>query len=330
MGPGVPAILGMAATFLAVTLFVEGAYFYYRDVHAPKARIDRRLKDLQTGEIHRKIETSLMRHKETYDDGLSGRIFDYLEGLLAQAGMEWSPGRLVKIMAVGTGGALVALVAFFGVAGLLRSLSGAVPVLLAAVAIGAGGPLLFIVRKGVKRVKKFAAQFPAALDIFVRGLRAGHPVSSALQLLVEEMPDPLGTEFAKVVSEISYGYALRDALTSLANRLRTPDIQMFAVCVAIQAETGGNLADVLDDLSKLIRERQSMALKVRALASEGKMTAIVLSVLPVATFLFVFLTQPAFYLEAAKDSVFLPGLAGIILWYSTGVLMIRRLVDLKV
>lgn len=330
MTTGLPVILALVATFLAVTLFVEGLYLYFRDVRTPQARIHRRLKGLQTGETYRKIETSLMRHRETRDDDLPGRVFDYLEGLLAQAGMEWSPARLAKIMAAGVGVTMVGLLVFLGLSGMLQSLSGVLLVLLASVAVGAGAPLLFVVRKGVKRVKKFESQFPAALDIFVRGLRAGHPVSSALQLLVEEMPDPLGAEFAMVVSEISYGYAMRDALASLANRLRTPDIRMFAVCVAIQAETGGNLADVLDDLSTLIRERQSMMLKVRALASEGKMTAIVLSVLPVATFLFVFLTQPAFYLEAAEDSAFLPGLVGIIFWYSCGVLMIRRLVNLKV
>jgi tight adherence protein B len=116
----------------------------------------------------------------------------------------------------------------------------------------------------------------------VRGLRAGHPVTGALDLLVEEMPDPIGSEFAMVVAEISYGYDLRDALENLADRIQTTDIQMFAVCVAIQSETGGNLADILEGLSRVIRERASMVLKVRALASEGKMTGYVLSLLPLA------------------------------------------------
>ena len=105
---------------------------------------------------------------------------------------------------------------------------------------------------------------------------------------------------------------------------------MFAVSVSIQAETGGSLADILDGLSRVIRERASMALKVRALASEGKMTGTVLSVLPVATFCFVFATQPRFYLDIIDDPLFLPGAMGVGVWYSLGMIIMRRLIKITV
>lgn len=133
-----------------------------------------------------------------------------------------------------------------------------------------------------------------------------------------------------VIAEVSYGYDLRDALNNLAHRVQTTDIQMFSVCVAIQTETGGNLADILEGLSNVIRDRASMVLKVRALASEGKMTAWVLSVLPIGTFMFVFSMQPEFFLDVVSDRWFMPGVIGLAVWYTTGIMMIRKLVDLKV
>lgn len=322
--------LSLTALFLAVVLLVEGLYYYYRDVHSPKSRISRRLESLHSGEITEKVEASLKRHAEARGESRVARWLDHLEGKLAQAGMELAPERLLLFMAGATGAIAVLLPVVLGFIDMLHSATTLLLILVFAVAVGVVAPLLWLERKATKRIKKFEAQFPVALDIFVRGLRAGHPVPGALELLVEEMPDPIGSEFAMVVAEISYGYDLRDALANLANRVRTSDIQMFSVCVAIQAETGGNLADVLDGLSKVIRERQSMVLKVRALASEGKMTAIVLSVLPIGTFLFVFTTQPRFYLDVVDDGWFMPGLMGLAFWYACGVALIRKLVDLKV
>lgn len=322
--------LTLTALFLAVVLLVEGLYYYYRDVHGPRSRISRRLEALHRGEISEKVEASLKRHAEARGETRLARWLDHLEGKLAQAGMAIAPERLLLLMGGATGAIAVLLPIVLGFIDMLHSAATLLLILLFAVAVGVVAPLLYVERKATKRIKKFEAQFPVALDIFVRGLRAGHPVMGALELLVEEMPDPIGAEFAMVVAEISYGYDLRDALVNLANRVRTSDVQMFSVCVAIQAETGGNLADVLDGLSKVIRERQSMVLKVRALASEGKMTAIVLSVLPIGTFLFVFSTQPRFYLDVVDDGWFMPGLMGLAFWYACGVVLIRKLVDLKV
>jgi tight adherence protein B len=173
-------------------------------------------------------------------------------------------------------------------------------------------------------------QFPVALDVFVRGLRAGHPIAAALDLLTVEMPDPIGSEFGVVVDEVTYGAELRDALQAMADRWDLDDMRMFVVSLSVQSETGGNLAEILDNLSTVIRERHSMMLKVRALSSEGRMTAVMLTILPVFAFTFLFIMNPGFYMDVADDPAFVPGFVTLIIMYFIGFYTIRRMVDLKV
>ena len=199
-----------------------------------------------------------------------------------------------------------------------------------AVVLGGVVPLLGLQVRANRMRKKMQDQFPVALDVFVRGLRAGHPVAAALDLLTVEMPDPIGSQFGMVVDEVTYGAELRDALHSMAERWDLADMRMFVVSLSVQRETGGNLAEILENLSKVIRERQSMMLKVRALSSEGRMTAIVLTALPILAFTVLFTVNPAFYLDVADDSAFVPGFLSLLLLYAVGFITIRRMVDLKV
>jgi len=178
--------------------------------------------------------------------------------------------------------------------------------------------------------KKMQDQFPVALDVFVRGLRAGHPIAAALDLLTVEMPDPIGSQFGIVVDEVTYGADLRDALTSMADRWDLDDMRMFVVSLAVQNETGGNLAEILENLSQVIRERASMMLKVRALSSEGRMTAAMLTGLPIVAFTLLFIGNPGFYLDVADDPAFLPGYVALLILYLIGFYSIRRMIDLKV
>ncbi|WP_374387420.1 type II secretion system F family protein [Sandaracinobacter sp.] len=327
-GDGTGLLFGLL--FLAVVLLVEGAWYYYKDVYAPRTRVGRRMEMLKSGAMQEQVEASLKLSQNKHGAGMVGRFMGQLETKLTQAGIRVTPERFVTLMGVATLALAVASPIILGVANMLNSAGAVLVVLAFAVGVGIVLPLAFVDRKAAKRMKKFEEQFPVALDIFVRGLRAGHPVTGALDLLVEEMSDPLGSEFAIVMAEVSYGSDLREALESLAQRVQLTDVQMFAVCVAIQAETGGNLADILDGLANVIRERNSMVLKVRALSSEGKMTAWVLSALPICVFGFIFISNPSFYLDVADDPMFMPGLLGIVGWYTLGMMIIRKLVTLKV
>jgi tight adherence protein B len=199
-----------------------------------------------------------------------------------------------------------------------------------AFALGAAIPLMVINFKAARTRKKMMDQFPVALDVFVRGLRAGHPIAAALDLLTVEMPDPIGSQFGIVVDEVTYGAELRDALQSMAERWDLDDMRMFVVSLSVQNETGGNLAEILENLSRVIRERQSMMLKVRALSSEGRMTATILTILPVLTFAGLFILSPRFFLDVANDPWFTPGFVMLIVIYLIGFFSIRKMVDLKV
>jgi tight adherence protein B len=144
------------------------------------------------------------------------------------------------------------------------------------------------------------------------------------------MPDPIGSEFGLVVDEVTYGADFRDALQAMADRWDMEELRMFVVSLSIQMETGGNLAEILENLARVIRERASMMMKVRALSSEGRMTAVMLTLLPVFSFTVLFLFRPTFYLDVADDPAFLPGFVSLLLLYAVGFFIIRRLIDLKV
>jgi tight adherence protein B len=199
-----------------------------------------------------------------------------------------------------------------------------------AVAVGVGIPMMVLRFRAARTRKRMQEQFPVALDVFVRGLRAGHPIAAALDLLTVEMPDPIGSEFGVVVDEVTYGAELRDALSDLAERWDMEDIRMFVVSLGIQSETGGNLAEILENLSAVIRDRASMMMKVRALSSEGRMTATMLTGLPIFAFTLLFLFNPSFYLDVANDPAFIPGFVILIVLYAIGFITIRKMVDLKV
>ena len=199
-----------------------------------------------------------------------------------------------------------------------------------ALAIGAGLPLMLINRLAQRRRRLIQEQFPTCLDIFVRSLRAGHPVSSGIELITQEMEDPIGSEFGMVADEVSYGADLADTLLTMAERWDIEDMRMFVVCVSVQQETGGNLAEILENLARVIRERADMYLKVRALSSEGRISGLMLSVLPVLAFTVLFTFNPSFYLDVAQDPIFTVGFSCLIALYVFGVLWIRKLVDLKV
>jgi tight adherence protein B len=199
-----------------------------------------------------------------------------------------------------------------------------------AIVLGALLPVMALNFRSTRTRKKMEEQFPVALDVFVRGLRAGHPIAAALDLLTVEMPDPIGTQFGLAVDEVTYGAELRDALQSMAERWDLDDMRMFVVSLSVQNETGGNLAEILENLSQVIRERHSMMMKVRALSSEGRMTAMMLTILPVFTFATLFLFNPPFFLDVANDPWFVPGFAMLIALYTIGFVTIRKMVDLKV
>jgi tight adherence protein B len=179
------------------------------------------------------------------------------------------------------------------------------------------------------RLRKIEEQLPLALDIVTRAIRAGHPVVSAVQLAAQEMSDPVGTEFGLIVDETTYGLEFKEALANLARRTGSSDAYYFAVSVGILSETGGNLAEILTNLSDVIRGRLNLRLKVKALASEGRMSAVVLSVLPILLVGWLLFSNPSFYSSKANDPIFWPAVGVLGVLYLLGQFSINRIVNFK-
>jgi len=326
-------LLLLLAIFASVFLLSQVALGALWRNRARVAAVNKRLQLMRQGADRLEIAAQLRKNAPSEFEDLPGPIAAILRGLqrsLFAAAVSLSIGQLLLLMVGGFTVLSVILLLSASVAGFPLSPGVFLLSFALAFAVAAGLPVMVINMIAQRRRKKMEQQFPISIDIFVRALRSGHPVAGAINLLTTEMEDPIGSEFGLVSDEIAYGADLTDALDAMADRWDLEDIRMFVVSLAVQSETGGNLAEILENLSTIIRARASLYLKVRSLSSEGRMTGWILTVLPVITFVGMFLVNPAFYLDVAQDPIFMFGLPTMILWYAIGVFWIRKLVDIKV
>lgn len=326
-------VLILVLVFASVLLLVETIVAALARARSEGRAINLRLQMIGRGTSRVDTMNRLRRQEFGIADRLPGALQGpgrSLERLLLMAGVTMPTGQIMLLLALAPLIVLALIVIIMLVLGSPIGFGRLLLVLTFSLGIGLAIPLLVLQMKAQRRRKRMQEQFPVALDVFVRGLRAGHPVAAALDLLTVEMPDPIGSQFGIVVDEVTYGAELRDALFGMAERWDMDDMRMFVVSLSVQSETGGNLAEILENLSKVIRERQAMMLKVRALSSEGRMTATMLTVLPVFAFTVLFVANPGFYLDVADDPMFIPGFVGLILLYFAGFFSIRRMIDLKV
>ena len=295
--------------------------------------VNKRLKMISEGRSREEVVAVLRKNDGTdfssFPPLIAGRL-EKLEKSLRATGIGMTTGQAVFAMVIGF--AVIFAIAATGAVLSGFIMSPGVLLMIAALAFCAAIFLPSLVISGIaqKRRKRIEEQFPISLDVFVRALRAGHPVASAIDLLTKELPDPIGSEYGLIADEVSYGADLTDSLASMAERWELEDIRMFVVSLSVQTETGGNLAEILEKLAEVIRARASLYRKVRALSSEGRMTGWMLTVLPVGAFVGLFLINPGFYLDVAQDPVFIIGFVALLGLYLIGFFMIRAMVDIKV
>ena len=305
------------AVFLAGLLAIEGIYyFFFRTRRSGNLEVNRRLRLHSKNADGREVLDEL--RKETRNvSGIAG----FLDGRIARAGKNYSVSRLVVAMC------MVGFMMFLVFTIILPIPP--LPALVLGVLSGAGLPLLFLRMKAKARTNKFSAQLPDALDTMSRSLRAGHPFSSAMTLASQDLVDPMGTELGIVVDEMTYGLDLNGALESLRNRVHLQDLDYMVVAITIQHETGGNLAEVLANLSKVIRDRFRMFQKIKALSAEGRLSAWVISVLPFFVAAVVHVINPSYFGQYLDDPTFhkmiLGGLIGIML----GALIMYKMVNFR-
>jgi tight adherence protein B len=306
---------------VSAAMFAEGVYLLAYNKTSYRKNINRRLKVMQDKVDRESVLVQLRRERglTTAGDYRLGLVD--LNRLLLQSGVSLGLTKLIVIAAA-------LAVAGFGV-GLVFGGS----LLRAVLGMGFGGvalPLLTLMVLRAKRQKKFASQFPDAIDIITRSLRAGHPVPVAIGMVGREMPDPVGSEFGIVTDEITYGADLETAMRSLYYRVGSDDLPLFVTAVAIQGTTGGNLGEILENLSRVIRERFKMRRKIKSLASEGRASAMILSSLPFAMFGAIYFLVPDFYGEVWNEPLTKLGLGLAGGWMGIGNLIMYRMVNFKI
>ena len=309
-------LIGLSAAMMA-----EGAYLLAYSKASYRKNINRRLKVMDTRPDRESVLVQLRRERGLTASGDYRLPLVKLNQLMLQSGVSLGFGKLLALSGVLAIGGFAGTMIFDG------SISKA---LLAIPAAGIALPLFALKVLRSRRQKKFGAQFADAIDIIVRSLRAGHPVPVAINMVAREMADPVGSEFGIVVDEITYGADLETAMRSLNYRVGTDDLPLFVTAVAIQGSTGGNLGEILENLSKVIRERFKMRRKIRSLASEGRASALILSSLPVAMFFIVFFLVPDFYGSVWHESMTKIGLGLAACWMGVGNIIMFRMVNFKI
>jgi tight adherence protein B len=280
-----PTLIVIFAAISAI-LFAEAVYLLGFSTASYRSNVNRRLRISKSQPDREAILIQLRRERGLTGDGLFRYGVQWFNRLLLESGMRGGAMKLGLIALVAGGGAFAGVFHFRD--SVLEAGGGAVVAALLFPFV-----TLLIARK--RRHGKFAEQFPDAMDIIVRSLRAGHPVPVAIALVAQELADPIGTEFGIAADEITYGADVETAMRNLYFRVGQEDLPLFVTAVAIQGSTGGNLSEILSNLSSVIRLRFKMRRKIKALAAEGKFSAFFLSGLPVAVFGLINVMTPEFY-----------------------------------
>ncbi|MFC0136172.1 pilus assembly protein TadB [Massilia eurypsychrophila] len=264
-------------TFAAVILIIEGAYLWWTGAHGSAARrISRRLRLMSGGMEDSGERVSILKQRryarsEWLDRRLHRlRAAHTIDRLLLQSGLKWSVERFLGA----TGLALVVALAL----GVLQPMPGAVQLLLTLLLVSM--PVMFLRRARTARLRRIERQLPEAADFLARAMRAGHSFNNVMQMVGNELPEPLSGEFRTAHQEINYGVPMNEALHNLAERVPLTDLRYLVIAVVIQRESGGNLAEILGNISHIIRERLKLAGKVRVLSAEGRLSAWILASLP--------------------------------------------------
>ena len=322
-----PLLIAAALVFFAAFLGVEGLYIWWNSRSGPDAkRISKRLRMMSAGGHADSETTSVLKQRLLSNSPEVEKLLlrlprvSGLDRFIVQSGAEWTVASFLGI----TAGMFAA--------GLLGSLVFRLPLPVAAIvgAILAILPWQYLLYLRQKRLKRFEEQLPEALDLIGRALRAGHAFSSALQMAGDELPEPIGEEFRQTFDEINFGVPTHAALENLAARVPSTDLGFFVIAVLIQRESGGNLSEVLDNISAIIRERLKLFGKVRALAAEGKFSAVVLSILPFVTAFLLYLINPGFMSLLWTEPVGVYLIWGSVFFMILGAIWMRKIIRIHV
>jgi tight adherence protein B len=270
------------------------------------------------------LKRILQSRAQTKMDGLAQRLIPnpaLLRRRLQQTGRAWTLAQY----------GLASLGLFVGVSALLL-FRGLPPLLALMVGLfaGVGLPHLVVGKMIKRRVGKFTARFPDAIELMVRGLRSGLPISETLGIVADEIPGAIGDEFRTVSDKMKIGRTMEGALQDVADRLGTPEFQFFVITLAIQRETGGNLAETLANLADVLRKRAQMKLKIKAMSSESKASAWIVGSLPFIVFVLIWVINGNYMQKFFVDERLMIAGAGGLCWMGIGVFIMAKMVDFEI
>ncbi len=316
-----PILYGLI--FLAVLLLVEGIYLtVFGKSISLNNRINRRLDMLEKGAAREEVLEKLRKEMSQHVKAQGIPFYSLLATKAQKAAIAFTPTQLVLIMV---------LLTVFAFVGLGVATAASLPVRAGiSVVMGVGGVYIWINNKAKKRTAMIEEQLPDAVELMVRSLRVGHPFSSAVQIVAKEVPDPLGTEMGLIADESAYGRDVGEALASMAERLDNQDMRFLAVAVIIQQTSGGNLAEILDGLAKVIRSRFKLFRRVRAITAEAKWSGNFLSGFPILALVMINLIQPNYYDKVRDTPYFIPACLIVAGFLVANIFVMRALVNIKV
>ena len=309
--------------FVAVVFLVEGLYLtVFGKSISLNSRLSRRLALLEKTHDREKVLEQLRKEMSQHVSARGIPLYSILATKAQKANIAFSPKQLIGIMAG------LAIFAYFG---LTIGTGASLPVrVLVAVGMGIGGVYVWVNNKAKKRMSLLEEQLPDAVELMVRSLRVGHPFSSAIANVAKEIADPLGTEFGIIADEASYGRDIAETLKSFAERLDSQDLRFLAVAVTIQQQSGGNLAEILDGLAKVIRARFKLFRRVKAITAEAKWSGMFLSAFPIGALVMINVIQPHYYDGVKDTAAFIPACLVVGAFLVMNVVFMKIMVNIKV
>ncbi|QMU59993.1 MAG: pilus assembly protein TadB [Boseongicola sp.] len=316
-----PLIYGMI--FVAVLALVQGIYLtVFGKSISLNNRVNRRLEMLEKGAGREQVLEQLCKEMSQHMKSKSIPLYAVLAEKAQKANIAFTPSQLVMVMGI------LSVVAFVG---LSFATSASFPIrIVVAIIMGVGAVFVWVNNTAKKRMGMIEEQLPEAVELMVRSLRVGHPFTSALQIVAKEVPDPLGSEMGVISDESAYGRDVGEALKHMAERMDMQDLRFLAVAVTIQQTSGGNLAEILDGLAKVIRARFKLFRRVRAITAEAKWSGMFLSLFPIVALVMINVIQPNYYDEVKETSVFIPACLVVAAFLVVNIFVMKALVNIKV
>ena len=309
--------------FVAVLVLVEGLYLtVFGKSISLNSRMSRRLALLEKNQNREQVLEQLRKEMSQHLNSRGIPLYSILAAKAQKANIAFSPQQLIMIM----GG--LSVVAYLG---LTLGTEASTPVrALIAIAMGIGGVYTWVNNKAKKRMALLEEQLPDAVELMVRSLRVGHPFSSAIGIVSKEVPDPLGTEFGMIADEAAYGRDVAESLKAFAERMDSQDLRFLAVAVTIQQQSGGNLAEILEGLAKVIRARFKLFRRVKAITAEAKWSGMFLSGFPIAALIMISVIRPDYYDDVKDTPAFIPAALIVAVFLIVNVIFMKMMVNIKV